>query len=192
MNAVNLKEAGDDVLVHAIQQGDLRALEEFYDRHHRTALAVAYRVLGDWGLAEDMVQETFLALWRQANRFDPKRGSVRSWFISIARHRAIDATRGRYFSHERQSLEEYVVPTEDADVWQEVSQQLDKELVRKAVQSLPEEQRKTIMLAYFEGYTGQQISERTGVPLGTVKGRIRLGMQKLRGLLVDMPRGGSH
>lgn len=192
MKAVNLKEAGDDVLVHAIQQGDLRALEEFYDRHHRTALAIAYRVVGDWGLAEDVVQETFLALWRQANRFNPKRGSVRSWFFTIARHRAIDVTRGRYFSHERLSLEEYGMPPQHTDVWQEVSQELDKELVRKAVESLPEEQRQTIMLAYFEGYTCQQISQRTGVPLGTVKGRIRLGMQKLRGLLIDMPRGGSH
>lgn len=192
MRGLSFKEASDDVLMWAIQQEDPNALEEFYDRHHQLALAVAYRVLKDWHLAEDVIQETFLALWRQAKSFKPQRGSARSWFLSIVRHRAIDITRGRSFAHERFSLDQYEVQHYYTDVWQEVSQELDKELVRKAVESLPEEQRETIMLAYFEGYTGQQISQRTGVPLGTVKGRIRLGMQKLRGLIMDAVEGGPH
>lgn len=176
----------------AIQQEDPDALEEFYDRHHRVALAVAYRVLKDWHLAEDVLQETFLALWRQAKSFKPQRGSARSWFLSIVRHRAIDITRGSSFAHERFSLDQYEVQSRYVDVWQEVSKNLDKEWVRKAVEDLPENQREAIQLAYFEGYTCQQVSELTRVALGTVKGRIRLGMQKLRGLLMDAVEGGPH
>ncbi len=189
---MNFKDASDDALMLAIQQQSLDALEELYNRLSRTALAVAYRVLEDRNLAEDVVQETFLAVWRQAGTFRTERGSARSWLLSIVRHRAIDITRGRSFANERVSLDQVVLePHHSSDVWQQVSRRLERERVRQAVDGLPQEQREVIMLAYFGGLTQQEIAERTGVPLGTVKGRMRLGMQKLRGSLMQTDTGES-
>ncbi|MCZ6789158.1 MAG: sigma-70 family RNA polymerase sigma factor, partial [Chloroflexi bacterium] len=172
---MNVRSANDEALLKALQHKSVDALEELYDRHHRTALAVAYRVLRDRSLAEDVIQEAFLAVWRQPESFRPERGSCRSWLFSIVRHRAIDITRGRSFAKERLSLEEIRFEPRYPDVWQEVSTRLDQELVRRVVDTLPEAQREALMLAYFDGQTQQEISERTGVPLGTVKGRMRLG-----------------
>ena len=143
-------------------------------------------------LAEDVVQETFLAVWRQAGSFSPERGSIRAWLFSIARHRAIDITRGRSFRRERISLDEIGFEPRSPDVWQEVSRGLDRARVRQAVATLPESQREAIMLAYFGGQTQQEISENTGLPLGTVKGRMRLGLQKLRSLLTETDTGTNH
>ena len=189
---MNFKGAGDEVLMHAIQQESLDALEELYDRYNRTALAVAHRVLQDRNLAEDVIQETFLAVWRQAGMFKPERGTVRSWLLSIVRHRAIDITRGHYFTKVSLSLDEIVLQPTYADVWKQVSEKLEKERIRQAVEALPAEQKEVIMLAYFGGYTQQQISERTAVSLGTVKGRMRLGLQKLKSMLTEADRGESH
>ena len=175
-------DASDESLVLAIQEQRIEALEEFYDRHHGTALAVALRVLRDRGMAEDVVQEAFLALWRQASGYNSERGAARTWFLSIVRHRAIDVTRGRAFSSERMSLDDVRLPPRYPDPWLEVNQSIEGAHIRNAVQQLPPEQRETITMAYFGGYTHQEISERTGVPLGTIKGRIRLAMQKLRSL----------
>ncbi len=186
---MNVKPANDEALLKAIQHKSIDALEELYDRHHRTALAVAFRVLRDSNLAEDVIQEAFLAVWRQAESFKPERGSGRSWLLSIVRHRAIDISRGRSFAKERLSLEEIGLEPRYPDVWQEVSARLDQELVRGAVDALPGAQREALMLAYFEGQTQQEISDRTGVPLGTVKGRMRLGMQKLRDMLTKSDTG---
>ena len=172
----------------ALRRRSLEALEELYDRHHRTALAVSYRVLSDRSLAEDVVQETFLAVWRRPDSFRPERGSVRTWLLSIARHRAIDVTRGRAFSNERISLDQVAEPRYP-DVWQDVSRRLERSQVRQAVESLPAEQREAVLLAYFGGQTHREISERTGAPLGTVKGRMRLAMQKLRDSLTDTVAG---
>ena len=186
---MNFKNASDDVLIHAIQRQNLDALDELYDRHVGTALAVAYRVLGDKNLAEDVVQETFLAVWRQAGTFTPERGTVRSWLLSIVRHRAIDITRRRSFAKERISLDEIGFEPRYPDAWQEVSSNLERERVRHAISALPAEQSEAIMLSYFGGFTQQEIAERTGVPLGTVKGRIRLGLQKLRSVLIKTETG---
>ena len=181
--------ASDEALMLALQRRrSLEALEELYDRHHRTALAVSYRVLGDRSLAEDVVQEAFLAVWRRPDSFRPERGSVRTWLLSIARHRAIDVTRGRSFANERIYLDQVAEPRYP-DVWQDVSSRLERSQVRQAVESLPAEQREAVLLAYFGGQTHREISEQTGAPLGTVKGRMRLAMQKLKDSLTDMVAG---
>jgi RNA polymerase sigma-70 factor (ECF subfamily) len=180
-----VKTASDEVLIAAFQQRDLAALEEFYDRHHGVAMAIAYRVLEDREVAEDVLQEAFLALWRQADTFRPERGSARSWFLSIVRHRAIDVTRGRVYARERISLDALKLEPSYPDAWQQVGLTLDRERVKKAVDTLPPEQRETVMLAYFGGFTHPEIAQRTGVPLGTVKGRLRLALQKLRNLLAE-------
>jgi RNA polymerase sigma-70 factor, ECF subfamily len=190
---MELKAASDEELVLAFQQKDLQALEEFFDRHQRIALAVAYRVLGDREAAEDVLQEAFLAVWRQADTYQPEKGKARSWFLSIVRHRAIDVTRGRSFAKERISLDEINIEPRYSDVWQQVDAKLDGEEVRRAVEALPAEQKEAVLLAYFGGFTHPEIAQRTGVPLGTVKGRLRLAMQKLRNLLADIDTGGlSH
>ena len=192
MSSEWLKTVSDETLMQALQEKSLEALEELYDRHHRTALAVAFRVLGDRSLAEDVIQETFLAVWRQPESFRPERGTARAWLLSIVRHRAIDITRRRSFANERVSLDEIGLEPRYPDAWQQVSPGLEREQVRQAVDELPMEQREAIILAYFGGLTQQEISERTGAPLGTVKGRMRLAMQKLRGLLSETASGESH
>jgi RNA polymerase sigma-70 factor (ECF subfamily) len=182
---MEVRTASDEALIASFQQNDLSALEEFYDRHHGIALAVAYRVLGDRAMAEDVLQEAFLAVWRQADTYHPERGNARSWFLSIVRHRAIDVTRGRAYARERVSLDAINLNPSYPDVWQQVDVILDKERVKEAVDTLPPEQREAVMLAYFGGLTHPEIAERTGVPLGTVKGRLRLAIQKLRNLLAE-------
>lgn len=186
------KNSSDENLIQAFRQQNIAALEEFYDRHHRTALAVAYRVLGDEGVAEDVVQEAFLALWRQADRYQAAKGAARSWFLSIVRHRAIDVTRGRAFAKERFSLDEMGLELAYVDLEQQVLLELDGGRVREAVQGLPAEQREAVFQAYFGGYTHQEIAQRTGVPLGTIKSRIRLAMVKLRDTLADLAPGESN
>lgn len=189
---MNLASSSDEILLEAMQHGSVDALEELYDRHHMTALAVAYRVLRDKDLAEDVVQEAFLAVWRQPKTFRPERGSGRAWLLSIVRHRAIDFTRGRSFGRERLSLDEMALEPRYPDPWQQVSRGLDRDRVKQAVDELPPEQKESIMQAYFGGYTQREISERSGVPLGTIKGRMRLGLQKLRGILGDPGTGEDH
>ena len=182
---MDVKTSTDSQLIEALRSQSIEALEELYDRYNRVAMAVAYRVLGDRNLAEDVLQEAFLAVWRQAGGFSSGRGSVRSWFLSIVRHRAIDVTRGKVFSRERLSLDQIVWEARYPDIWTEVSANLDRESIQNAVSELPDEQRETIMLAYFGGLSQREIAEKLEIPLGTVKGRTRLGMQKLRALFVE-------
>lgn len=181
----------DEELLQALEEKNLEALEELYDRHHRTALAIAFRVLGDTKLSEDVVQEAFLAVWRQSDSFKPDRGSARTWLFSIVRHRAIDVTRGRTFINERMSLDEINFEPRQPDVWNQVSDSLDNQRVKQAVDTLPDAQREAITLAYYGGQTQREIAEKTGVPLGTIKGRMRLGLQKLRSMLVESEPGDS-
>ncbi len=186
---MNRETATDEELLQALQQQSIEALEELYDRHHRRALAVAYQVLRDSQLAEDVVQEAFLAVWRRPESFSPDRGRGRSWLLSVVRHRAIDFTRGRSFGWERLSLEEIEFEPRYPDPWQEVSRILERDRIKSAVDSLTPEQKEAIDLAYFGGYTQREISELTGTPLGTVKGRMRLGLQKLRGIVAPPDSG---
>lgn len=183
-NLMDFNTATDEELLSAIGAQDVSALEEFFDRHHRLALAVANRVLRDPARSEDVVQEAFLAVWRQASSFNKKKGKARTWLLSVVRHRAIDVTRGKGYSTPVTSLEELTVHPETDDVWPDVNRNIDAQILREAMNSLPDEQREAISMAYFEGYTNREVAEATDVPLGTVKGRIRLGMNKLREIVV--------
>lgn len=175
-----------------LQDRSVTALEQLYDRHHRTALAVAYRVLGDGNLAEDAIQESFVAVWRRPDLFKPDRGPFRPWFLSIVRHRAIDVARSRSSARDQLSLEQIASEPFYPGPWPEVRIKLDIARVKEAMRELPQEQAEAITLAYYGGYTQKEVSEKVGVPLGTVKGRIRLGMQRLRGILIESPRRPSH
>ena len=180
-------DRSDDALVATMAAGDADALacfETFYDRHHRPAFALAYRILsGDHALAEDVVQESFLALWRYAASFKPERGNARTWFFSIVHHRALNALRRAKPRLPSEPLDDVAgeLPAGDAyDIWSQVARGLDATQVRAALALLPEEQRAAIELAFLGGYSNSEVAERLGIPLGTVKSRIRLGMQKMR------------
>lgn len=174
----------DRQLITTIALGDPEALVMLYDRYGRMAFGLAYRILGDAATAEEVVQDAFLRVWRQAESFDANRGNVRAWLFSIVHHRAIDLLRGRYGKRRTESaLDEIEHALATPDIWGEVSQTLQQEQIRTAVRELPVEQRHTIELAFFEGLTHSEIAERTGVPLGTIKSRMRLGLRKLRDAL---------
>lgn len=181
---MNLKSATDEELMAAIGSQDVAALEELFDRHHGLALAIANRVLRDQSRSEDVVQEAFMAVWRQASSFDSSKGKARTWLLSVVRHRAIDVTRRKGYSAPVTSLEELTTHPQTADVWPEVNRNIDAKTLRNAMDDLPQEQRQAIAMAYFEGYTNREIAEISNVPLGTVKGRIRLGMNKLREIVI--------
>ncbi|MGH2458078.1 MAG: RNA polymerase sigma factor [Chloroflexota bacterium] len=175
----------DEVLIARLASHDSSALGELYDRYGRLAYGLAYRMLGDAGAAEDAVQEAFLGVWRNAPRFDPKRGVVRSWLLTAVRNRCIDVLRGtrRWIEVDDSGDVALQVAAPD-DVWESVLRDLQARDVQRALADLPEEQRATILLAYFKGLTHAQIADQMHVPLGTVKGRMRLAMEKLRDLLV--------
>lgn len=177
----------DDALVSGMAVGDAGALacfEAFYDRHHRPAFALAYRIMnGDHALAEDVVQESFLALWRYAHTFKPERGNARTWFFSIVHHRALNAVRRlkpKATSEPIDAIAGELPAGEAYDVWAQVTRGLDATNVRAALALLPPEQQEAVALAFLGGYSNTEVAERLGIPLGTVKSRIRLGMQKMR------------
>jgi RNA polymerase sigma-70 factor, ECF subfamily len=175
----------DADLAVVLAAGNQDALLELYDRYAGLAYAVAMRVLGDPGRAEDVVQEAFLKIWTNATGFDPKKGSLRTWLITAVRNRSIDYLRGRG-AHERQELEllpELAGSGARSDPWREVSLSLERMAVREAVGSLPAEQRQAVQLAYFGGYSQSEIADMTHVPLSTVKGRMRLALEKLSSYL---------
>jgi RNA polymerase sigma-70 factor (ECF subfamily) len=177
--------AGDQELASRLAAGNHDALAELYDRYAGLAYGVAIRVLGDPARAEDAVQDAFMNVWNRAASFDAERGSLRAWLLTSVRNRSIDYLRGRG-AHER---EEHELPPEMAsavahsDPWREVALSLERTAVHDAMASLPTEQRQVIELAYFGGYTQSEIADRTRVPLGTVKGRIRLALEKMASYL---------
>jgi RNA polymerase sigma-70 factor, ECF subfamily len=176
---------GDVDLVAQLAAGSQEALAELYDRYGRLAYSVALRVLGDQGRAEDAVQEAFLKIWNQASTFDLRRGSLRNWLMTSVRNRSIDYLRGRG-AHERQEVQLQPALAEAAarsDPWREVSLSLERDAVREAMSNLPAEQRQAVELAYFAGYSHREIADMTRVPLSTVKGRMRLALEKLSSYL---------
>jgi RNA polymerase sigma-70 factor (ECF subfamily) len=179
----------DREMVERLSSGDLGALEDLYEKYGAMAFSIAYRITGDRTAAEDVVQEAFLGAWRNAGRYVDARGSVRTWLLSIVHHRAIDALRRRRPTTELPDAE---APLPDVltlpDTWVEVRARLDRAEVLAALQSVSDVQREAIELAYFSGLTQVEIAERTGVPLGTVKGRIRLGLAGLRAALLAAER----
>jgi len=175
----------DKQLAEQLAAGNTQALEQLYDRYGSLSYSLAVRLLGDAAKAEDVVQDVFLRLWNEAGQFDASRGSLRNWVLTSIRNRAIDYLRGRG-AHERREREipEHVEAVGGgSDPWQEVAEALEQETVRRALQTLPPEQRQTIELAYFGGYSQREIADMIRVPLSTVKGRMRLGLEKLHSYL---------
>ena len=172
----------DEELMHLVRRADPRAFALVYDRHCGAAFGLAYRMVGTRGLAEDVVQEAFLALWRGAARYDGARGSVRSWVLGIVHNRAIDALRRTLVHERRRASDEGLERTLQADerTETEAARNDDARFVRAAMDTLPPDQRRVVELAYFSGYTHTEIADVIDVPLGTVKGRMRLGLRKLR------------
>jgi RNA polymerase sigma-70 factor (ECF subfamily) len=156
------------------------------------AISIALRVTGDATLAEDVLQDAFLGAWRHAARYAEGRGSVKTWLLAIVHHRAVDAVRRRRPTAALPETEDVAPPALTLpDVWGEVSADLDAETVRGALDTLPDAQREAIELAYFGGLTQQEIADRTGAPLGTVKGRMRLGLLAMRKHLLEQGVGSA-
>jgi RNA polymerase sigma-70 factor (ECF subfamily) len=179
---MDFASASDEALMQALP-AQIEALDALYERHSRVALGLAVRMVGERETAEEVVQEAFLAVWRNAGRYQAGRGSVRTWLLSIVHHRAIDRLRGR--TPTAPLPEELGPDTSTPDVWTLTAQKLDREVIVAALGALPDEQRQAIELAYFSGLTQTQIASTLGLPLGTVKGRLRLGLGRLRTLLRD-------
>jgi RNA polymerase sigma-70 factor, ECF subfamily len=180
--AHDIRDLADEEVMQLVQKGDPRAFELLYDRHGGAAFSLAYRMVGKQTAAEDVVQEAFLSIWRSRLRYDKTRGSVRTWVLGIVHNRTIDSLR-RSTVHERgretlDVVEEHHEARERTDV--EVARREEARSVRGALNTLPDEQRQTIELAYFGGYTQSEIAKLLEEPLGTVKGRMRLGLDKMR------------
>jgi RNA polymerase sigma-70 factor, ECF subfamily len=186
---VDVHTLADEELMGLVQDGEVRAFEVIFDRHASVAFSLAYRMCGRPAMAEDIVQEAFVSLWRSAAAYDASRGSVRTWVLSVVRNRAIDAFRreGAKAASDvaEPGLAERIPAPELTD--REVERRDDARQVRDALKGLPPDQRQVIELAYFGGFSHTQIAEMLKLPAGTVKGRMRLGLSKLRFALGDAP-----
>jgi RNA polymerase sigma-70 factor (ECF subfamily) len=170
-------DAADDMrLIARIRAGEQGAMSELYDRYSSVVYGVALRVLQDAAGAEDILQDIFLQLWRKPDAFDSSRGSMVAWLAVIARHRAIDRLRQR---RPETDIEEVVIAG-TTDLRDETERTLVIEKVRAALSEMNADQRAALELAYFQGLTHTEIAEKTGEPLGTIKTRIRSGLQVLR------------
>jgi len=166
----------DSNLVSAIRSGDQNAMAALYDRYSSIVYSVALRVLGDTGAAEDILQDVFMQLWRNPSAFDSNRGSLGAWLAVIARNRAIDVLRKR---RPENDIEDVVIRVE-TDLASEADRSRSAEKVRGLLGAMPVAQRTALEMAYFEGLTHTEIAAKTGEPLGTIKTRIRAGLQALR------------
>ena len=164
-----------------IGEEDAGAFAALYDRHSRVAYSLAYRVMGKRQAAEDLVQEAFLQVWRAAGSYRTERGTVRTWVLSIVRNRGVDLLRSAARHQRIGDKVEATAPTwQPSEAFAETWRNSQREQVREALQGLPLEQLKVLELAYFSGYTHKEIAELLDLPLGTVKGRMRLGLKKMR------------
>lgn len=180
----------DGQLVELVAQQDAGALEALYDRYGRAAYSLARRILTEETLAQDVVQEVFLSLWRDARRFDAGRGTVATYLLSMTHHRAVDVVRReenlRRWRTSDEGLE--LAPDPKARVEDEVEASERRAEVRAALKDLPDPQRQALLLAYFGGYTQREVAALVGVPLGTVKTRMAAGMRKMKEALSDAGR----
>jgi RNA polymerase sigma-70 factor, ECF subfamily len=181
-NRAPLSRLADEELMQLVGENDAAAFEVVLGRHANAALALAYRMVDPRSLAEDVVQEAFISLWRNGSRYDPTRGSLRNWTLQIVHHRAIDVLRRNSSLDSRRvsddDLHERLQAPEQTDV--EVGRRDEAREVRSALLQLPREQSRVIELAYFAGFTHTEIASMLDLPEGTVKGRMRLGLQKMR------------
>jgi RNA polymerase sigma-70 factor, ECF subfamily len=183
----DLRTLADEDLMARVREGDARAFELIFDRHSDVAFSLAYRMCGRRTTAEDIVQEAFVSLWRSGARYDSSRGSVRTWVLGVVHNRAIDMFRRETVRTGRDVSDDEAVgrlPSPESTE-REVERRDDATLVRGAMDDLPAEQRQVIELAYFGGFSHSQIAEILKLPAGTVKGRMRLGLTKLRMSLGD-------
>lgn len=181
------QDLDDEGLLFAICDGAEWAMDVLYQRYYKYAYALAYRIVHDSAIAEDIVQDSFLAVWRKAASYQEQHGSVRSWLQAIVHHRAIDKLRASAHRDAQwvplQVENEQDPPSTQPEVWEEAWRHEQAVLIRRVLAQLPPAQRQVIELAYFGGYTHAEIAERWDIPLGTVKGRMRLGLQKMKQLL---------
>ena len=171
----------DQAALALVTAGQLDSLQELYDRYRVMAYSIALRITSDAALAEDVVQDAFLGVWRNASRYVEGRGSVKTWILSIVHHRAVDAVRRRRPTTDLPEREDVPPPALTLpDIWPDVAAGLDREAIAAALATLSDVQREAIELAYWGGLTQGEIAERTGTPLGTVKSRVRLGLLAMR------------
>ena len=183
----------DPALVALVVDGDGSALEALYGRYGRPAYALARRILNDDQLAQDVVQEVFLTVWRDATRYDAARGGFSSWLLTMTHHKAVDTVRREENLRKRRAPDGVLEFTESDDprVEEEVWAGLRRDRVRLALAELPEPQRQALGLAYFGGYTQREIAKLTDTPLGTVKTRMLAGMKRMRDVLAVPLDGGD-
>ena len=171
----------DEDLISLTDGGDTQAFAALYDRHGKVAYSLAYRMMGERQAAEDLVQEAFLKVWRAAGSYRGDRASVRTWVLSIVNNRGIDVLRSSASRRRTQDkVEAQTSASQPSEAFAETWRNSQREQVREALQGLPPEQLKVLELAYFSGYTPMEIAEFLALPRGTVKGRMRLGLKKIR------------
>ena len=180
--AQDLRALADEDLMQLVRRGKAAAFEVVYERHASAAFSLAYRIVGTRNGAEDVSQEAFLNLWRSGARYDRARGSVRTWVLGIVHHRAIDHLRRASVHDKRRASDEGIEERFEARERTEVEAARREEArdVREALGTLPAEQCKVIELAYFGGFTQSEIASMLDAPIGTIKGRMRLGLEKMR------------
>ena len=168
-------------MISLVENDDPRAFAVLYDRHGRPAYSLAYRMMGQRQAAEDLVQEVFLRVWRSTGSYRAERGSVRTWILSIVHHRGVDLLRSTASRRRTQDKVEASAETaQPSEAFSEAWRNSRRDEVRQALETLPSEQLKVLELAYFSGYTHVEIAELLDLPLGTVKGRMRLGLKKIK------------
>ena len=183
----------DAALLARVGTGDEAAIEALYQRYGGACFALARRILDDAQLAEDVVQQVFLAMW-QGSGYDPRRGAVSTWLLSVTHHKAVDSVRKESNRRKRTAGEQTLLevaavgPGPDEEAWQ----RLRAERTRAALRLLPAEQREVVLLAYYGGYTQREIADMTGLPLGTVKSRTLTALRRLREHLGTDPATGPH
>jgi RNA polymerase sigma-70 factor, ECF subfamily len=171
----------DEDLISLVEAADAEAFATLYDRHSRAAFSLAYRMMGERQASEDLTQDAFLKVWRGASSYRADRGSVRTWILSIVHNRGIDQIRSQASRRRTQDKVEASAPrSQPSEAFAETWRNSQRDQVREALNTLPSEQLKILELAYFSGYTHVEISDLLDLPLGTVKGRMRLGLKKIR------------
>lgn len=184
------EEISDEMLIHAIARGAAWAMEPLYDRYNRILYSMAYRMVSDRQIAEDLLQDAFLSVFKRADSYSSQSGTVRSWLFSIVHHRTIDYLR----TVQRRSILKEATweevdrdeNTAQPDAWEGAWNSIQRQKIQEALTRLPAEQSLVIKMAYFQGWTHSEIAEHFHIPLGTVKARMRLGITRLRHVLAQM------